>query len=371
MFTGRLPHELAVDFLTPLGDEYPTLAEVLAGYGYDTAGFVANSTLCHRFTGLARGFRHYEDQYSPLAAIHQESLLSLLTFSPVPPKRKSAERLNADFLKWLGSRTERPFFAFLNYFDAHDPYRIFDPQFDTFSQLPEAQRRMIREGWLIQDFDGKDPVELQLAIDTYEASIAYIDHHIGLLLEALERQGVLRNTIVIITTDHGEHFGEHGLFGHATSLFRQLIDAPLLVLDPDSAQTGIRIETPVSLTELPATIVALIDPGSDPPFPGRSMAHFLLGEETPRDDENEPLIAELCQAVNHPDYLNADGPIQSVIADGLHYIRYEGLDREELYDYQSDPLDQHDLASTEQGKARLGKFRGILMDIIAPGERSQ
>ena len=153
LFTGRWPHELGVEWMTPLRAGFPTLAEYLGSHGYATAGFAANTLFCSYDTGLDRGFTHYEDyELGPLAPSGRpwwstspsRPLFATgrvprprLRRGPVaPPARRpcwdsilardriSAQAINRKFLDWLSRRREpgRPFFAFLNYFDAHSPY---------------------------------------------------------------------------------------------------------------------------------------------------------------------------------------------------------------------------------------------------------
>ena len=153
MFTGRWPHELSAGWLTPLDGRYPTLAEFLASRGYATAGFVANAWYCSSGSGLERGFADYEDYIFPrLTAFKAASLVDRFVkgiqgverfledqldidvlsspvqrlFLLVNADRKEAADINREFLDWLTRRRqpERPFFAFLNYYDAHVPYEL-------------------------------------------------------------------------------------------------------------------------------------------------------------------------------------------------------------------------------------------------------
>ena len=144
-FTGRWPHELGVGWQAPLRSMSPTLAEYLASRGYETAGFVANARYCSYDAGLDRGFAHYEDYPFDLAHLRplRTSILGefawnaatwagrasgLSRYNPVlrwlqAPDRKDAGAINDEFLGWLGRRGDRrrPYFAFLNYYDAHAP----------------------------------------------------------------------------------------------------------------------------------------------------------------------------------------------------------------------------------------------------------
>src|SRR6185503_8082123 len=120
--------------------------------------------------------------------------------------RKTAEELNRDFFSWLSSRrVQRPFFAFLNYFDAHEPYLPPQPFDDQFRSSNEP-----RKNWLIRHSmrDGErskkqtmSAAEIKIENDAYDASIAYLDHHLGLLIDELKDRGLLDNTLVVITAD--------------------------------------------------------------------------------------------------------------------------------------------------------------------------
>ena len=152
-FTGRWPHELDVQWLTPLRGNFPTLSEYLGSRGYATAGFVANTLYCSYETGLDRGFTHYDDyvleKLMPLRTAwlvdHFMQLVSdlgvyvgrTLDVGPFRPmqeswiaslfvvdRRKDAGSVQREFVHWLSQRRKpaRPFFAFLNFYDAHAPY---------------------------------------------------------------------------------------------------------------------------------------------------------------------------------------------------------------------------------------------------------
>ncbi|HEX8200293.1 MAG TPA: sulfatase-like hydrolase/transferase, partial [Isosphaeraceae bacterium] len=133
LFTGRWQHELKVFVNRPLDATYPTVAEFLRDRGYATAGFVANTRFCNSWYGLSRGFAHYEDYYeanlvvSPTetlrsAELGRRILQVACAARNVRPgetnRRKDAAKINQDFLGWLSGQGNRPFFAFLNYYDA-------------------------------------------------------------------------------------------------------------------------------------------------------------------------------------------------------------------------------------------------------------
>src|SRR5207237_241264 len=128
MFTGHFPHEQSADWQRALDSKYPTLAEVLSARGYRTAGFVANVVYCERSAGVARGFAHYEDFLFSWERVARSSHLACYfadkfgLWPCLPEAHKDAGRVNHEFLKWLDAAGAGPFFVFLNYMDAHDPY---------------------------------------------------------------------------------------------------------------------------------------------------------------------------------------------------------------------------------------------------------
>jgi arylsulfatase A-like enzyme len=367
MFTGRYPHEVSADYLTPLDAACPTMAEVLSAHGYVTAGFVANFLYCSYETGLNRGFVHYEDYPISIAMILKSSwivrIIAERTRRDIGEAdkllRKSAAELNGDFLLWLSKKDRRPFFAFLNYMDAHGPYIAPEPFDVMFGPKRARPDPALRREW--------SPQEIQLEVDAYDSSIAYLDHQLGLLSDELQRRGLLENTLVIITSDHGEQFGEHGLFGHGNSLYRPLLHVPLLISFPLHVPESMRVREPVTLLNLPATVMDLIEPSSKSKFRGNSLARYW--EEARRHSSPEiPLLSEVSKGINlEPWQPVTKGDMKSLVIHGMHYIKNgdgkNGDGREELYDFEKDENEEQDLAASEQGRRALGQFR-LLLDTM-------
>ena len=187
-----------------------------------------------------------------------------------------APTINRGFLDWFARRLEpgRPFFVFLNYFDAHTPYKLPEGAPTRFARMAETrdEQEIIYDIWSKIDKTTLPRRYVALAGDCYDNCLAYLDERLGELFDDLQRRGVLDRTWVVITADHGEGLGEHGLFEHGMSLYSTEIRVPLLILAPSGSQTGGVVRDPVSLRELPATIVDLIGLGNGTPFPGRSLA---------------------------------------------------------------------------------------------------
>jgi arylsulfatase A-like enzyme len=389
LFTGRWPHELGVDWTSPLRTDVPTLAEHLGSRGYDTAGFVANLDYCSRETGLARGFAHYDDfplelydaftRYVglghrlevPAWACTLEKLLERISGSSsgmVPRTNEHAKRgaeVDREFLDWLSWQRgrRRPFFAFLNYNDAHTPYGPPDSSIPGFGLRPATgQDRLTLLRWNALEKAKLSEHDVRMAADLYDDGIAYLDRRLGILLDELGRRGVLENTLVIVTADHGEHLGDHRLFFHGCSLYRQLVQVPLVIVDPKGVPAGRVVVEPLSLRDIPATVVDLLEPGRDGPFPGRSLARFWRGGGEGSKASSEPLLMETSKPIvltNEGREPAAKGPMKSLIAGGMHYIR-SGDGSEELFNLSSDPEERLNLAGGSRAVEVLQRFRAGL-----------
>ncbi|MFN0083778.1 MAG: sulfatase [Blastocatellia bacterium] len=351
IFTGRAPHEVSAGWVRPLDDAHPTLAEKLRGHGYATAGFVANTINCGYESGLDRGFLHYEDYNVTLAEFSISASIgrALLHADPVRRwlgwhqfvTRKNASDVNEAFLAWLSHRPSRPFFAFLNYFDAHEPY-LPPPPFDRrFGEPVKRHGRVthrLRMAWR-SDREKLGAAENRAEIDAYDGAIAYLDQQLGELFARLDQQGILEKTLVIVTSDHGESFGEHGRYAHGEDLYLTSIHVPLAVILPGVVPAGIRLAAPVSLQEIPVTVMDLL--GLSPrEFPGESLARRwqrLAGEPCAVFSE-----VDIAPIMPHKFAAGVQAIMRSMIEGDYHYIKnVDGA--EEVYDILRDPGELNDL----------------------------
>ena len=377
MFTGRWPHELSTNWEDALDTTYPTLAEALSAHGYITAGFVANTNYLGYEFGLDRGFVHYEDYIvSPQEILISSSLGRwLATDSSIRSilgyydniTRQDAAAINDHFLAWLAGTEHRPFFAFLNYFDAHEPYLPPSPFTEKFGPdqprrnhlLIQDLRRSLRKEWF-----KRPESEINTEIDMYDGAIAYIDHQLDQLFGELQKRGILNNTIVIVTADHGEQFGEHGLFLHGNSLYPPLLHVPLMILYPARLPGGQRVTTPVSLRNLPVTIVDLIGLEKKKLFPGNSL--LSTGRDGIRAEEStpEPVLSDVRRGPwEEKWYPAAKGDMYSLMDERYHYIK-NGDASEELYDLDHDAAGKKNIAGSEEGRGLLDRFAKELKRLI-------
>jgi arylsulfatase A-like enzyme len=379
--TGQWPANLAAHWQPVLDPSRATLAEFLASRGYLTGGFVANTFWCSYESGMDRGFAHYEDYPLALRTILGSSSLGRWVLENIwmpggfygvkwaRAQSRDAEGINQALLDWLGRtrRDGRPYFAFLNYLDAHEPFLAPPQEAGRFGLRPASRRdwKMLLDYW---DLDKLKLAErdIELARDAYDDCIAALDRRVGALLDRLERSGELRNTVVIITSDHGEQFGEHGVFNHGFSLYSQEVLVPLLIIAP-TAPASRRVATPVSLRDLPATIVELAGAATESPFPGRSLAEHWRPRANSVDPQTTPAYSE----VDIPVAIGPErgkGPPQrgftiSLATDNLHYL-LDCSGAEELYDLSADPEERRNIKNDPAQEAALGRFRSTLAQLV-------
>jgi arylsulfatase A-like enzyme len=373
MMTGRWPHQNSARLHGPLDGAHPTLAQFLASHGYATAGLVANTTYCGAETGLDRGFAHYEDHDLSLQGILWTSALGRrliwdglaaagagLGLELRADLRKDAARMSRDVLAWAGRQGERPFFIFVNYLDAHSPY-VLPEGFDRhFGIRPETRAdASTLDQWFTLDKAKLGPRDLQLASDAYDDCLAYLDEQLGRLFDALDGRGLLDNTLVIVTADHGEHFGEHQLYCHASSLYDAEIHVPLLAILPRGAHAGRSVAEPVSLRDLAATVADQLGLGGVSPFPGRSLARHWDPAPSSRPGLGASLAEVDGPAKSAPNLGRSPvfrGPIKALVSGSDAYIR-NGDGAEELYDLATDPAQSRNLAGSPAALPRLESFR--------------
>ncbi len=205
-----------------------------------------------------------------------------------------------------------------------------------------------------------------MARDCYDDCIAFLDSQLDRLLNTLKTQGLLDNTVVVITADHGESFGVHRIFGHGGSLYLDEVAVPLVVLAPGAPANRV-VDEPVSLRDLPATIVDLAGLKAGSPFRGTSLAagwpsSFASGS---RDPEYTAAFSELAHpTVFEPQTGSGRRGLQmSLVAIGKHYVR-DGMGTERLFDLARDPLESTDLMASPDARPLARDFRQRLLKLL-------
>jgi len=226
MFTGRYPLEHGAHRLTSrLGFEQTTLAEILREAGYRTSAVTSHHYL-DKSHGLEQGFEHFDSSN----ALGHDAVTS--------------ERVTDLAIAQLERDDGRPFFVFAHYFDPHYEYR----------DHGEHEWADGYTGWLREQNDFENLIKIRHLLEApevdwlqalYHEDIAFTDAQIGRLLEHVRARGLERDTLIIVVADHGEEFGERGMFGHTISVHAEQLHVPLLVAAPgvSSARVGAVVET--------------------------------------------------------------------------------------------------------------------------------
>jgi arylsulfatase A-like enzyme len=333
---------------------YPTLAEALVSHGYRTGAFSANLFWFVGSAGFDRGFIRFEDYFHSVSDMAvrtlygraiENVLLRRLGFEDIPARKRAAD-INLSLIRWLQNDKDKPFFAFLNYMDTHDPYLPPPPYRAKFSKFENPGGML---NWRVGRADPQMTHEqLQGEIDAYDGAIAYVDHHIGQLMAELQTLGLIERTLVIITSDHGESFGDHGLFLHGNNLYRNETHVPMIIWRPGQVPAGVLVRRPCTNAALPATVMDLIGHGDQTFFPGVSLSE-LWKDSAADSDLSYPLV-EIERIPWAPQRAPAHhGWMKSLVSPKWHFIDHEKLSPE-VFDLKDDTRELHNLAETSEGR---------------------
>jgi arylsulfatase A-like enzyme len=299
------------------------LAEVLREEGFSTVGFTGGGNVSAKF-GFGRGFESYYESKDPLGRIHE-----------VIPHLED----------WFGGPLQEPFFLFLHCYDIHHPYNPPEPYPNAFFSeyegfvTPEGTGQLlnkIRRIHKFKDFEG----EIVLTEDDrrriealYDSGILYTDTYIDLLESLLEGAGVAGRTIVVLLSDHGEEFWEHGSVLHGLTVYREVVNVPLVFSGPGIPSGG-TVSAPVRLIDVGPTILELLGIPRPPSFQGRSLFPVIDEVETLA----RPVLSEM-----HLKKAWLEWPWKLVVHGDSGEV--------ELFDLRSDSSEQVDLSGSHQERA--------------------
>jgi arylsulfatase A-like enzyme len=261
----------------------------------------------------------------------------------------------------VDGRAGRPFFAFLNYYDAHGPYlppKSWDGHFGAprSNDLSPIHRFMIHPGPKPRTLPA--PV-VQAERDQYDDAIGYLDAQLGQLFDSLQQRGMLDHTVVLLTADHGEEFGEHGVFDHGNSLYRPSVQVPLLVVYPPAVPAGRRVASPVTVRDVAATLsdlAGIAAPEAQGGLPGRSLARFWQSDSALGMQAVSPVLSEVSRGIRTAPWFPVSlGDMRSLVDSQYRYIL--GGDRTEQLFALGDVWETH---SQVPDDSLLGAFRDRL-----------
>ncbi len=344
-----------------------TLAQVLHSLGYSTAAFHSNPQVS-RFYGYNKGFDVFDDSLREFSPIRMRLWIRTMPKSPNSLNAKliktasrlfkpiisrvmarpiiTAEVITKKPISWLETRQGK-FFLWLHYMDVHHPYL---PPAKYVSELcsQSVSQQQMKVLWrkMLKKPSELSPSDRTTLINLYDATIRYTDDTIGLLLDKLKNH--LDNTIVIVTADHGEEFGEHGRFGHG-ALYEELLHVPLIIAGP-GVKSGTLVKQQVSLIDLAPTIVDLIGIVSIPDFCGTSLLSIIEGKEKALSGTISTFVDPVRRQSQR---------VVSFRASGWKYIRTDNLDTidataiEEIYNLKNDPKEDNNLFGSGDEEASL------------------
>ena len=331
-----------------------TLAERLRAAGYVTASMVTNP-FAGRVSGLDRGF----DYVMEYPVIHRQR-------TEEADRGTDSAALNRVIFPWLERRRHQPFFLYAHATDPHAPYRPpaeFEARFANPAETPQFNRdyaklrdqRQYGGGATVSRANctakGVNPdLFIKRAIDRYDAEIAHNDRSILRLVEKLRQLGLLENTLIVVLSDHGEEFHEHGWTAHGHSLYRELTQALFLMWHPKLLPSPRRVAEPVQLLDLTPTVLDLVGIRSEEIFQGQSLAPLARGLPFARK------AAVMASRFAHPNaratgfvpeyrtgtFARIDAEWKLIYRDQAEKV---GLDRVELFDRRADRRETKNVAA--------------------------
>jgi arylsulfatase A-like enzyme len=308
--SGKYPSQLKRDgyFFTKYPASNTFFPELLSAAGYHTLATHGHMYLKPQSNGLDQGFADWR-------------VVPGITFDSTTDNHVTSDKMTPLALSQLEAVPEgKRFFAYLHYMDPHDKY----------IRHKDAP-----------DFGKKNR-------DRYDSEVFYTDLWIGKLLEALRQKPWWKDTVTIVTADHGEAFGEHNQYRHAFELWNTLTHVPLLFCGP-----GIKarqIDTPRGSVDIAPTVLELAGVAPDPGFVGKSLVAELRGG-TP---EARPVLLDLPPDSNNPE--------RRALIDGKMKLLVFGNDwRFDLYDLDADPNETKNLAKTNP--TELARMKGIYQKV--------
>jgi arylsulfatase A-like enzyme len=368
IFTGLMPRAAGLAQVETPSASRPILdsqrerllPEVMRRAGYATAAFSSNLWIAPG-SGFDAGFDTFASADSGREAqLHGESIRARMRWLAEAARGRvddGAAAVRVSLEKQIGSAPRQPFFWFVNLIECHSPYLPPRPAkgvstLDRLRAAEDARRYYTFPAiWraCVGGFDVPDET-LERLRRLYRASIRYMDDWLAELLERLDRAGVLDDTLVIVTSDHGENFGEGDLIAHAFSLDNRLIHVPFVAAGPGGAGAEI-----TSLAEVPRHIAGAAgiedDAWADGPPHGVGVAQF---DPAARPDDPTLLEALDRWGLGDDALRRITTPLTCTVAGDLKVLRRG--EREEVYDLRADPLETDPVAPDAIGADRAGRL---------------
>lgn len=360
MLTGLYPlNHRVTSSKTRLPDSVPTIAGMVRSAGYDTAAVVNVEWLKQENFAVTRDFEKY------------------LWVSTTLDRKAPNTWVTDQAIEWIEGLGERNLFLFVHYYDLHSDYtaepayeKLFVDDYDgkadgTGWQLKQAvleedyiefchesfdpDQCMFGSLYVIDEnvhkirFDDRDVAHLK---NLYDAQIRQLDTELSRLFTTLRKRGLLDQTLLVVTSDHGEEFMEHGRVEHFIPTYQQTLHVPLVLRGP-GVPAGVRVETPVSTVDIVPTLLELA--GLTPPasLDGRSLSALWSGGD-PAPFEERYLYGEAAGGITYNFFANGFFPVFRSVRQGRHKLVYESKNETHaLYDLEADPAESIDISERE------------------------
>jgi arylsulfatase A-like enzyme len=366
LLTSLYPSELdiackaAISCQPHVDEQRVTLAEALKGAGYHAAAYLTSSWLTAEL-GFDQGFEQFEtvraEQPFDLSPMHKRALgwllgcqqdaptCRLLTeghawlFDTPIPAGWGGDRANARVNRFLELHGDERFFLWVHYSEALPPYDL-EPPFHPLPEGPLASPEALLRGmgyWRLGDpFAPREklmPLDAEGLAALYDGEVHRLDRLIGGLLGQLAARSLTERTLVVLTSDHGQEFMEHGGYTYGHSLYDEVLHVPLIMAGPGIAALGSIIDTPVALLDLMPTLIETAGASTPPETEGRSLRSALEGLPL----SEQPIYSESLYRVPHQ--------LKALRRDGHKLLFDQDSGQVELYDLTADPGEQSDLSS--------------------------
>ncbi len=319
MMTGLYPSEhgiVAMQRNLRLSADVPTLASLLGQRGYATAAFTGGANMSDHY-GFDVGFDLFNS-----------------------PGRRIEDSLEG-IERWLAARGTQRYFLFVHGFDAHRPYKS-----DAIDRRALGLGQARAKGLLRACGAKAGAADMRRFVAEYDAAIHRGDRGVGRLLELIDTRGGLDHTVVVLTSDHGEEFLEHGRCFHIRTLHREILRVPLVVYVPGVSARRVSGVVPASAS-LPATILDVV--GLDgPDAPGPSVAPLLAGESP----QFEYVVSETS---SHFSEGRGIGHLRALTGNREKLVHFIDQRRYLYYNLADDPLEQNPVARGP-GVAKLSRL---------------
>jgi len=333
------------DMDNKLDDVFPTIAEYMWEKGYITSAFPFNLVLYKR--NISRGFMWYK--FFPGRNNPSVGMRLLRWLSPCQYGRYiSSKKLTDCAVDWIDLHAQEDFFLWIHYYDPHLPY---EPPAETLPQrepvssigtsIGNHQKNLIFAGWYNPSSEEREWIK-----ELYLSEVCYVDTCVGSFLSYLKELNIYDDSLIIVTSDHGEEFWEHDGFEHGHTLYNELLSVPLIIKLPQNSIKD-AVEKAVSINSILPTILDLckIEYVREL-YPDGSLVPLWEGDASA--EENIPIIS--AGIVRGEDR-------ESLIFDKMKYkyIRWLVSNREELYDLTQDPAEKISLVRSAVGKVKQAR----------------